>query len=68
MAFSKKDRANLTASSLIGYSRSAPDMVDAPKAQRQAWADGIVELANTLAAKIDAAYEESTVQPTSENK
>ncbi len=57
MAFSKQDKALIESSALIGYCRSATDMVDAPKDRRQAWADGLIELAEEVAKKIDATHE-----------
>lgn len=59
MAFSKQDRANITASSLIGFCRSASAMIDAPKDRRKAWADSLMELAEELALKIDNANDYS---------
>jgi hypothetical protein len=60
MAMSERDRQNVTADSLIGYSLSAPSILTSDKAGQKRWVQGIVELANALAKKMDNATRESS--------
>lgn len=59
MGMSERDRKNVTADSLIGYSLSAPSILTSDKTGRKRWVDGIVELANALAKKMDNVKKES---------
>ncbi len=55
MSFSKRDRANITVHSLIGYCQSARVLTNpmVEKRELQRWADGLVELAEALEAKLN---------------
>lgn len=55
MGYSKRDRDNMTVHSLIGYARSA-SIIHSPtikKRELKHWADGLIEIADILAEKLD---------------
>lgn len=53
MPLSQRDKSNVSINALIGYSLSAFAVINSPKPERKRWAEGIVEIANSLSEKLD---------------